>query len=459
MVKGKMKSLLVILAVGTLVVMGVAALIMFNLPQLPMSAVYLVMGMGVVEEILILCVTCYYRKHEDFNANVTNMQNVAFSRASRDIRTLMNSILNFSSPELIENYNPQEMLNSLTKINNAGLYLMTVVDDLMATYHVSDQQIVLKENPTTIENVFNPIVELVTERFISKNQVFDVEYINIDKFRYVLVDAPRVQQIVMNLLTNANKYTPEGGHILFRVEGVSGEGESLDITITVKDNGQGMSKRKLNNLFKADPKQTFDKGHYELGLAIVASLVKQMNGTISCTSQENQGSEFVVKFQWTYCHKNSFASTIRDFSVLRGKNILVVEDNEMNAEITKAILEKKGMMMDYAKDGAEGVAMFTHAMPHTYDAILMDIRMPVMDGIEACKKIRYSTHPESSIIPIIAMTADVFEADYQSSTDAGMDGYITKPLDPEELYITLSNAIRSQGLFSNFFLSFHRLHV
>ena len=343
MVKGKMKSLLVILAVGTLAVMGVAALIMFNLPQLPMSAVYLVMGMGVVEEILILCVTCYYRKHEDFNANVTNMQNVAFSRASRDIRTLMNSILNFSSPELIENYNPQEMLNSLTKINNAGLYLMTVVDDLMATYHVSDQQIVLKENPTTIENVFNPIVELVTERFISKNQVFDVEYINIDKFRYVLVDAPRVQQIVMNLLTNANKYTPEGGHILFRVEGVSGEGESLDITITVKDNGQGMSKRKLNNLFKADPKQTFDKGHYELGLAIVASLVKQMNGTISCTSQENQGSEFVVKFQWTYCHKNSFASTIRDFSVLRGKNILVVEDNEMNAEITKAILEKKGM--------------------------------------------------------------------------------------------------------------------
>ncbi len=443
MVKGKMKSLLVILAVGTLAVMGVAALIMFNLPQLPMSAVYLVMGMGVVEEILILCVTYYYRKHEDFNANVTNMQNVAFSRASRDIRTLMNSILNFSSPELIENYNPQEMLNSLTKINNAGLYLMTVVDDLMATYHVSDQQIVLKENPTTIENVFNPIVELVTERFTSKNQVFDVEYINIDKFRYVLVDAPRVQQIVMNLLTNANKYTPEGGHILFKVEGVSGEGESLDITITVKDNGQGMSKRKLNNLFKADPKQTFDNGHYELGLAIVASLVKEMNGTISCTSQENQGSEFVVKFQWAYCHKNSFASTMRDFSVLRGKNILVVEDNEMNAEITKAILEKKGMMMDYAKDGAEGVAMFTHAMPHTYDAILMDIRMPVMDGIEACKKIRYSTHPESSIIPIIAMTADVFEADYQSSTDAGMDGYITKPLDPEELYITLSNAIRS----------------
>ena len=443
MVKGKMKSLLVCLATGTLAIMAIAIAIMFSLPHVPMTAIYVVIGMGVIQELFILCIAYYLSKHVDYNAGVTNMQNVAFSRASRDIRTLMNSILNFSSPELTENYNPQEMLNSLSKINNAGLYLMTVVDDLMATYHVSDQEIVLKENPTTIENVFGPIVELVSERFVAKNQVFDVEYINIDKFRYVLIDAPRVQQVVINLLTNANKYTPEGGHILFKIEGASGEGNTLDLTITVKDDGQGISKRKLNNLFKKDPNQKFNEGHFELGLAIVASLVNQMKGTITCTSKENEGSEFVVKFNWAYCHKNSYASTKRDFSILRGKNILVVEDNEMNAEITRAILEKKGMMMDYAKDGAEGVAMFTHAMPHTYDAILMDIRMPVMDGIEACKKIRYSTHPESSIIPIIAMTADVYEADYQSSTDAGMDGYITKPLDPEELYITLSNSIRS----------------
>jgi CheY-like chemotaxis protein len=154
--------------------------------------------------------------------------------------------------------------------------------------------------------------------------------------------------------------------------------------------------------------------------------------------EKREGTEFIVTLNWKYTHKNNEQDML-DYSVLRGKNILLVENNMLNAEITRNILSNQGMMMDLASDGKQGVAMFTHAMPHTYDAILMDIRMPVMDGLEATSRIRHSTHPEAEIIPIIAMTADAFDEDRKKTADAGMNAHITKPIDPEELYITLTN--------------------
>ena len=179
-----------------------------------------------------------------------------------------------------------------------------------------------------------------------------------------------------------------------------------------------------------------------MGMTIVNALVKAMNGKITCESQEDKGTTFVINFRWPYCYKDQVEKITTDYSILDGKHILLVENNAMSAEVAKQILESQGMSMDLAVNGKDGVEIFTHAMPHTYDAILMDIRMPLMDGIEATQIIRQSTHPESDIIPIIAMTADAFDEDRQRTRDAGMNAHITKPINPQELFTTLTNYLR-----------------
>ena len=201
-----------------------------------------------------------------------------------------------------------------------------------------------------------------------------------------------------------------------------------------------MSQGALKNLLKIMPDDiATEKG---MGMTIVNALVKAMNGKITCESQEDKGTTFVINFRWPYCYKDQVEKITTDYSILDGKHILLVENNAMSAEVAKQILESQGMSMDLAVNGKDGVEIFTHAMPHTYDAILMDIRMPLMDGIEATQIIRQSTHPESDIIPIIAMTADAFDEDRQRTRDAGMNAHITKPINPQELFTTLTNYLR-----------------
>ena len=240
----------------------------------------------------------------------------------------------------------------------------------------------------------------------------------------------------MNILANASKFTPNNGHVSLKVVGED-HGDSITVHIHIKDDGVGMSEAKVAKILSADPKDIGLEGT-GMGMAIVNQLMGLLHGKITCTSKVNEGTEFIVTLNWKYTHNNNEQDML-DYSVLRGKNILLVENNMLNAEITRNILSNQGMMMDLASDGKQGVAMFTHAMPHTYDAILMDIRMPVMDGLEATSRIRHSTHPEAEIIPIIAMTADAFDEDRKKTADAGMNAHITKPIDPEELYITLTN--------------------
>lgn len=358
------------------------------------------------------------------------------ARASRDMRTPMNAIVNYSDDSMMDHYNPKQVKEAFKEINVSGKYMVTLIDDLLALCNVKEKRFTLNEKPHTIIETIETAANMSRKRFEEKQISFDVSYEHVDKFRYVLVDEVRIQQIIMNILANASKFTPNNGHVSLKVVGED-HGDAITVHIHIKDDGVGMSEAKVAKILSADPKDIGLEGT-GMGMAIVNQLMGLLHGKITCHSKVNEGTEFIVTLNWKYTHKNNEQDML-DYSVLRGKNILLVENNMLNAEITRNILSNQGMMMDLASDGKQGVAMFTHAMPHTYDAILMDIRMPVMDGLEATSRIRHSTHPEAEIIPIIAMTADAFDEDRKKTADAGMNAHITKPIDPEELYITLTN--------------------
>lgn len=400
-----------------------------------------------VEIILLVLMTCISIHTIISNARVrdelneeANTRKMILARASRDMRTPMNAIINYSDESLMNHYNPKQVQSAIKEVNTSGKYMMTLIDDLLALCNVKDKGFTINEKPHTIVETIENAYSIEKDRFAEKNITFKMEYHHVDKFRYVMVDDVRVQQVIMNLLANANKFTPKGGHVELIVDGENLNSQGVRVHIHVKDDGVGMTERKVKKILSADPKDMGIEGT-GMGLAIVNKVVSLMGGTITCHSQVDHGTEFVMTFDWKYTHKNDKEDASLDYSVLRGKNILLVENNNMNAEITRNILANQGMTMDLAADGRQGVAMFTHAMPHTYDAILMDIRMPVMDGLEATSRIRHSTHPEAKIIPIIAMTADAFDEDRKKTAEAGMNAHITKPIDPDKLYVTLTNYI------------------
>jgi|GEM_PF-3978866 len=418
-------------------VLTLAGCILCAVLKAPLYAILVTLAVGLVADALLgLCgreVLRYNREQMQVRMN----QDIAFTRVAKDIRELMNTILNLSDESMVQTYNPIDMNDALTKVNASGSYLMSAVNDLFAIYKVSGHAFNLQEAPETIEGIFVPVIEMTAPMFESKNQHFTVDMDDVDRFRYVNVDAPRIQQILMNLLSNASKFTPEDGHITLSVN-TGDQDDHVEVDVIVTDDGIGMSQDCLDAIMDVS---IDDIGTTrQMGMTIISSLTEAMGAKVTCESSEGEGSKFTVHFSWAYVNKDAGAED-DDFSVLAGKHILLVEDNEMNANITRVILDRVNVSVDCAYDGRQGVAMFMHAMPHTYDAILMDLRLPVLGGADAARAIRESTHPEAAGIPIIAMTADVSEDTFNESREAGMNEYITKPIDPLRLFRILSGLV------------------
>lgn len=438
------RKILMIQIVLNLVLIGIVLGVFYLLTRTrtyPDGELVFIMLFILIAMILSMSVSIYINHRTQVKLDEDRLsRSIIVARASRDMRTPMNTIINASNQDMVSRYNPQDMKNALDNVNSAGKYLMTLIEDLLALSKLKDRQLTLDEKPHTIMECVEESFHMVMPHFEKKNIHFNIEYKNVDVCRYVNVDSVRVQQVLVNLLNNACKYTPSEGHVDLVIEGLNQTDEYVDIQFTLSDDGIGIPQGALKNLLKIMPDDiAAEKG---MGMTIVNALVKAMNGKITCESQEDKGTTFVINFRWPYCYKDQVEKITTDYSVLNGKHILLVENNAMSAEVAKQILETQGMSMDLAVNGKDGVEIFTHAMPHTYDAILMDIRMPLMDGIEATQIIRQSTHPESDIIPIIAMTADAFDEDRQRTRDAGMNAHITKPINPQELFTTLTNYLR-----------------
>ena len=421
------------------IVIGILCMLFTMFMTGTMRILLLAAGVGV----LMIAVYCLI--HVDQTAVIEENEealkeyshHLIMTHASHDLRTPMNAILNFSNPDLIKDHNPKELMESMAAINDSGRYMLTLINDLFTLTGIENDENLLHVESTTIASCVEPAIEMMRSRMQAKKQVVTVNYHDVDRYRYVNADPQRVRQIMMNLLSNANKYTPEGGYIDVLVEGEE-VGDDVNIRIHVKDNGMGIKADKLNTIRKAYKEKIVESNDViGLGLSTVFILVNAMKGQLDVNSVEGEGTECIVSLKWTV--SSGIEESTYDFSILQGKNVLLVEDNTVNAEIAKVILENKGMTMDLAVNGQQGVAMFTHAMPHTYDLILMDVKMPIMDGLEATRVIRSSTHPEAAQIPIIAMTADAFENDRERTFNAGMNDHIIKPIEPEELYKTLSN--------------------
>ena len=270
-----------------------------------------------------------------------------------------------------------------------------------------------------------------------------------------LLDKLRINQVFFNLLSNAVKFTPEGGTVTYRLREHMTESGRLAMEGEVSDTGVGMSEEFQKHLFepfsqemRSDSSETRGTG---LGLAIVKKLLDLMNCKIEVHSEPGKGTAFNICGEFD-CVREKAAATDAPAPAaqhtvnLTGMHILLCEDHPLNQEIAKTLLSEKGALVSVAEDGQRGVDAFVNSIPGFYRAILMDVRMPVMDGLTAARQIRMLDRPDAKTVPIIAMTADAFAEDIQKCLDAGMNGHIAKPIDPQRLLQVLWDAILRQGI-------------
>ena len=262
----------------------------------------------------------------------------------------------------------------------------------------------------------------------------------------IMVDTLRFNQIFFNLLSNAAKFTPKGGKVEFICEEMKPRDGKVGIRSYVRDNGIGMSKEFLSHMYDPFAQESSQMGDKEkgtgLGLPIVKSLVEMMKGTILVKSEPGKGTEFIVELYVPEGKKeDSLEEQRSSIKSLKNARFLLVEDNEINIYVAKIILEKAGCQVDIAYNGKEAVELFANAKEGYYQAILMDVRMPVMNGIEATKAIRQLDKKDAATVPIIAMTADAFENEQKNTIAAGMNYHLSKPINPQLLYKVLAEHI------------------
>ena len=361
------------------------------------------------------------------------------SRMSHDIRTPMNAIIGLTHLAE-EEENLQKVKEYLYNIDTSSDFLLGLINDILDMSKIENGELTLKEDSYTKEEFRNAINTVIKPLMDKKDIHFifrlaaNAECIRVDRLRY--------NQIFFNLLSNAAKFTPKGGTVEFTTEELPPLDGKKGIRFHIKDNGIGMSKEFLPHLYNPFSQERAKGGEdvkgTGLGLPIVKSLVDIMGGNISVTSEIGKGTEFIVEL---YVPEAEPAEKIPVSDAmgenLKGARILLVEDNDINIYVAQLILEKAGCVVEIAKDGKEAVEHFEASEKNYYDAILMDVRMPVMNGIEATKTIRALDREDAATVPIIAMTADAFDEERKKTIEAGMNYHLSKPIEPKVLYQVL----------------------
>ena len=366
------------------------------------------------------------------------------SNMSHDIRTPMNGIIGMTSLTLdIPDLQPQVKEN-LTTIYDSSKFLLQLINDTLDMSKIESKMIELVKEPALVKNIIDNVVSYVQPTADVKEIKLITKAININ-YRYINIDRVRVQQIISNLMTNAIKFTPYGGTVECFVECLGQENGIAHDKIVVRDNGVGMSEQFASRAFEAFTQESnSESANYTgtgLGLSIVKNLVELMGGSITLKSQLGVGTEFtiLIDFEVLEDHHDTDAAPAGGSSDLLGKHVLLCEDHPVNATIATRLLNQKGIVVERAENGKIGVGMFKNNPVGYYDCILMDIRMPEMDGLEAAKAIRKLQRADAQTIPIIAMTANAFEEDRNKSKKAGMNDHLSKPIEPEVLYRVLCN--------------------
>lgn len=370
-----------------------------------------------------------------------------FSDISHDMRTPLNAIMGFSALAQRHDVSDEAKRDYLDKIESAGKLLLDLVNDTLTMSRANSGKLILQTVPVHTETLIDSIVAPL-QLMAEQKQI--TLYLDRSGYRprTIMADPLNVQKIFLNLLSNAVKYTPVGGHVWVTIYDDPAGEKSPDLVSIIKDDGIGISQKFISRIyepFSQEQRKGYEGTGTGLGLAIVKQLVNLMAGTISIESVLQKGTAFTVRLPVEEVAdgvtEGQAAAKSLAFPELKGKKILICEDNEMNREIVCEFLKIADIEADCAENGRSGCDLFSQSAPGEYAAILMDIRMPVMDGFEATKEIRRMERSDAKTIPIIAVTADVMTDSVQQCRNAGMDGYCSKPIEPYDLMAVLKKHI------------------
>ena len=391
------------------------------------------------------------KKAEDASLAKTSFLN----NMSHDIRTPMNVILGYA--QLMENElngkDIPEVLEHLEKLQQSGNLLLSIINNVLDMARIESGRMEIDENYCRIEDVWKSLFAVFDEKARKKN--ISLHYTMNVEHEHVLTDVTKVKEILVNILSNAIKYTPAGGSVMVYVDELPcDESGYMIVRIRISDTGIGMSQDYLTKIFEAFTREkntTKSKiAGTGLGMSIVKNYVDLLGGTIDVESELGKGSTFTVTLKHRIADESYYVNKHIEEpgtgnEILEGRNILLAEDNDLNAEIAVAILERFGLKAERVEDGIQCVNRIKKMPAGTYDMILMDIQMPKMDGYQATQEIRHLPDQDKACIPIVAMTANVFEEDKREAAAAGMNGHIAKPIQADDLLPTLVEIIGQQA--------------
>ncbi len=367
---------------------------------------------------------------------------------SHDIRTPMNAIIGFTNLAATHLDNPELVRDYLAKISASSSHLLRLINDVLDMSRIESGKIVIEETTCSLPQVLRDLQTIIQADLTSKGLNFHLDDSALIH-PYVACDRLRLNQVLLNVLSNALKFTPPGGTI--SVSAAEKAGDAPDTSVYqfhVRDTGIGMAPEFLAHIFEPfERERTSTVSGIQgtgLGMSITKNLVELMHGQIAVESQKGRGSTFTFTFPFRFgqAPDSQPAQDIPASSQpLAGRRILLVEDNDLNQEIAATVLEEAGCAVDVASDGAEAVEKVRKCADDPYDLVLMDIQMPVLDGIEATKIIRAMDDPRLAQLPIVAMTANAFEEDRQRVLSVGMNGHLGKPIDVGKLFDALQNIL------------------
>ncbi|MBR5338399.1 MAG: response regulator [Lachnospiraceae bacterium] len=376
-------------------------------------------------------------------------KNAFLSNMSHEIRTPMNAIIGFDHMALSREGVPEEVEDYLHKIDESAEHLLSIINNILDVSRLESGHSTLEEEDFTLSEEISQVDLEIAMQCREKGIEYEY-YLDPASDGVYNGDHLKLKQILRNILGNAVKFTKSSGKITFRVEKTADFDDRSSIRFTIKDTGVGMARDFLPKVFDSfsqeDSSTKTRYGSTGLGMAITKNLVSMLNGMIEVESVKGEGTTFTVtvtlKRISSFVPVEEAAEEEQSPINLAGRRVLVAEDMDINAEILEMILTEEDILSERACNGKEALDMFISKDPGYYDVVLMDIRMPEMDGLEAAAAIRKSDHPDAGVIPIIALTANAFDEDMERSLQAGMNAHLTKPVVPEVLFENMRKYLR-----------------
>ena len=377
----------------------------------------------------------------DMAKHASQAKSEFLSRMSHEIRTPMNGIIGMTEIARMSVDDQGQLLDCLDKIEQSSQYLTSLINDILDMSRIESGKIELEQRAFSLPDLLNQIYDMLRQKAEDGGVEFLVKMDGLS-VKTVIGDRLRMSQVLINLVSNALKFTPEGGTVVLEARQTTLSGQNVTLEFTVSDTGIGISEEFQSRIFEPFEQEAAatsrQYGGTGLGLAICNNFVKMMGGTLNVRSRIGEGSQFVVRLTLLKAVEETEevpvqVSNQQRNSDLTGIRILLAEDNSINAEIATILLEKNGAQVTRASNGREAVNLFGAAPEGAYSLILMDIQMPVMDGLEASHAIRKMERPDANRIPIIGLSANAFQEDIDQALQSGMNGYLPKPVDVKKL--------------------------